>query len=56
MRVDEKAGTEQFIFTELNNLLNNIFSNTASTLMWKFPTKCCYHIMVHLTYKDIVPN
>jgi hypothetical protein len=31
MRLDDNASTEHFIFTEVNNLLNNIISNTAST-------------------------
>ena len=33
MRFDDNAGDELFIFIELNNKLNNIFSNTATTQM-----------------------
>jgi len=40
MRLDDKASDENFIFTELNNLFNNIFSNTASTQMRERCASC----------------
>jgi hypothetical protein len=40
MRLDDKASDEHFIFTELNNLFNNIFSNTASTQMRERCASC----------------
>jgi hypothetical protein len=33
LRLDDKTSDEHFNFTEQNNLLNNIISNTATTQM-----------------------